>query len=153
MPIQEADADEWNILLLNNAESTYFCTSDHWMNFRMTDLQCAVGVAQLKKFEEILRIKKANYDLYYSKLNDIDEISFIDVMEYSNFVPFRVNIKVKKQPELVNYLESNGIQTRGFFYLLHRQPCFSYLRYESDEFEVSNRLNQTGLSYYQFIRV
>lgn len=116
------------------------------MNFRMTDLQCAVGVAQIKKFDEIVRIKKANFDLYYSKLKDIDELSFVDEMEYSNFVPFRVNIKVKKQPELINYLESNGIQTRGFFYPLHRQPCFSYLEYESDEFEVSNRLNQTGLS-------
>jgi perosamine synthetase len=116
------------------------------MNFRMTDLQCAVGVAQIKKFDEILRIKKTNYELYYSKLKDIDEVTFVDVMEYSTFVPFRVNIKVERQPELVEYLESNGIQTRGFFYPLHRQPCFSYLGYESDKFEVSNCLNQTGLS-------
>ena len=36
--------------------------------------------------------------------------------------------------------------TGRFFYPLHRQPCFSYLGYESDEFEVSNRLNEVGLS-------
>lgn len=116
------------------------------MNFRMTDLQCAVGVAQLKKFKEIFRIKQENYNYYFEKLLSLKQISFIEIASYSNFIPFRVNIKVEQQAELMKFMEGNGVQTRGFFYPLHRQPCFSYLEYSENDFEVSNRLNSVGVS-------
>jgi len=115
------------------------------MNFRMTDLQCAVGVAQIKKFKKIKEIKLNNYNLYKDLLKDIDEIQFVDEVNYSNIVPFRTNIKVKKLKYLMSYLEDISIQTRGFFYPLHRQPCFSYLKYEEEDFPVSNKLNEIGL--------
>jgi perosamine synthetase len=116
------------------------------MNFRMTDLQCAVGVAQLRKFELIKKIKTDNYLLYRELLSDVDEVSFIRTEEYSNFVPFRVNLKVKNQAGLSVYLEENGIQTRGFFFPMHRQPCLKYLGYKKEEFPISNKLNSVGLS-------
>ncbi|NQU33324.1 MAG: DegT/DnrJ/EryC1/StrS family aminotransferase [Bacteroidetes bacterium] len=116
------------------------------MNFRMTDLQCAVGVAQLKKFDKIIQLKTKNYDLYYEKLKNVKEISFVEIEEYSNFIPFRVNIKVDKKEELIQYLEENKIQTRTFFYPLHRQPCFEYLKYKIDDFPISNRVFNEGLS-------
>ena len=116
------------------------------MNFRMTDLQCAVGVAQLKKFDRIQSIKTHNFELYYKLLKDIKEIDFVKIEDYSNFVPFRVNLKVSKQKKLIDFLEESSIQTRGFFYPLHRQPCLSFLAYKDDEFPVSNDLNKTGVS-------
>jgi perosamine synthetase len=116
------------------------------MNFRMTDLQCAVGVAQLKKFNKIIRIKQDNFNLYIEKLKNVKEISFVEVADYSNFIPFRVNIKAERQTELMEFMEENGVQTRGFFYPLHRQQCFSYLEYSENDFEVSNRLYSVGVS-------
>ena len=127
------------------SKSSTFIHPELGMNFRMTDLQCAVGVAQLNKFQEIKRIKCNNYDLYKKQLIDTEEIEFAEEAQYSNIVPFRANIKVSKLKELMAYLDDNGIQTRGFFYPLHRQPCFSYLGYSEDDFPVSNRLNATGL--------
>lgn len=120
------------------------------MNFRMTDLQCAVGVAQLKKFDKIKKVKLDNYRLYKELLAcDVDEIEFTEKMEYSNLVPFRANIKVSDLKGLMEFLERNEIQTRGFFYPLHRQPClerFNKYCYGEEEFPVSNRLNSVGLS-------
>ncbi len=116
------------------------------MNFRITDMQCAVGVAQLKKFEKINQIKQNNFNLYVELLKDVKEISFVKVQEYTNFIPFRVNVLVEKQQELINYMENNGIQTRGFFYPLHKQPCFSYLDYKKEDFPISNQLSNEGLS-------
>jgi len=116
------------------------------MNFRMTDLQCAVGVAQLKKFKEIETHKIENYRLYQSLLKDLEEISFIKKVNYSNFIPFRVNIKVKNLNKLIQYLENNGIQTRRFFCPLHRQPCFDYLGYRENDFPVANKVYSEGLS-------
>jgi len=115
------------------------------MNFRMTDLQCAVGVAQLKKFKEIEKKKLENYELYKSLLKNVNRVSFIEEVNYSNFIPFRVPVKVRKLDELTQYLENNGIQTRGFFYPLHRQPCFDYLGYKENDFPISNKVYSEGL--------
>ena len=115
------------------------------MNFRMTDLQCAVGVAQLKKFKEIESRKAEYYKLYQSSLNDLEEVSFIEEVGYSNFIPFRVPIRVKSLDRLTEYLESNGVQTRGFFYPLHRQPYLQYLGYSEDAFPVTNKVYSEGL--------
>ncbi len=116
------------------------------MNFRMTDLQCAVGVAQIKKFEEIKSIKQKNHKQYESLLRPLKGIEFIKVNEFSNFVPFRVNIKVPDIEGILAYLESNGIQTRRMFYPLHRQPCFSYLNYKEDEYPIANEAYNKGMS-------
>lgn len=115
------------------------------MNFRMTDLQCAVGVAQLKKFREIERRKTEYYRLYLSLLSDLEEVSFVEEVSHSNFIPLRVPIRVKSLDKLTEHLESNGIQTRGFFYPLHRQPCFHYLGYEENAFPITNKVYSDGL--------
>ena len=129
------------------------------MNFRMTDLQCAVGVAQIKKYEKIKQIKQKNLNLYKEKLIGLKEIEFFKQQKYSdcnncscsterncNFIPFRVNILVERKSELLEYMESQGIQTRGFFYPLHLQPCFSNLGYNENDFPVSNYLYEKGVS-------
>jgi len=116
------------------------------MNFRLTDLQCAVGVAQVKKFEEIKRIKLKNYALYTELLKDVSEVRFLETLEYSNLVPFRANILAEKKDELMKFMEVNKIQTRGFFYPLHKQPCFSDLGYKEEDFPVSNLMFDKGVS-------
>jgi len=140
------------LMYLRNQGRLHSGTFEHahlGMNFRMTDLQCAVGVAQLMKFENIKRIKLGNYNLYKELLKDVDGIEFVDEMKYSNFIPFRANVRVSDLKGLMVFLEDNDIQTRGFFYPLHRQPCFKYVTrysYAKDEFPVSNKLYDTGLS-------
>jgi perosamine synthetase len=126
-------------------ESGIFTHPQLGMNFRMTDLQCAVGVAQLKKFKEIEKKKIKNYRLYQSLLKDLEEVSFIEEVNYSNFVPFRAPIRVKNLDKLTQYLEDNGIQTRGFFYPLHRQPCFDYLGCKENDYPVTNKVYSEGL--------
>jgi perosamine synthetase len=116
------------------------------MNFRMTDLQCAVGVAQFKKYDEIKRIKEENHKLYEKLLKPVKEIEYIKVNDFSTFVPFRVNIKVPKLEDLIAYLESNGIQTRRMFYPLHLQPCFSHLLYHEGDFPGANEAYKKGMS-------
>ena len=116
------------------------------MNFRMTDLQCAVGVAQVKKFETIEKIKAKNHQIYETCLKGVPEIEFIKINDFSTFVPFRVNVKVQRLEELIEHLEKKGIQTRRMFYPLHRQPCFGYLNYKEDEFPAANEAYQKGMS-------
>jgi perosamine synthetase len=117
------------------------------MNFRMTDLQCAVGVAQFNKFEEIKKIKLRNFNQYQNLLKGIPEVEFIKQNDFTNFVPFRVNVKVPQLEGLIEYLENNSIQTRRMFYPLHRQPCFSYLKNDDKDFPVAIDAYNRGISF------
>jgi perosamine synthetase len=117
------------------------------MNFRMTDLQCAVGVAQIKKFEKIKAIKINNFRYYQEYLAKVTEVEFIKLSEDSNFVPFRVNVRVPELEKLIEHLENNGVQTRRMFYPLHRQPCFNYLKYNQGDFPFANEAYDTGISF------
>lgn len=116
------------------------------MNFRMTDLQCALGVAQVRKFKKIETIKVRNHQRYESYLQEVPEIEFIKINDFSTFVPFRVNIKVQGLESLIEHLEKQGIQTRRMFYPLHRQPCFSYLNYRENGFPGADEAFQKGMS-------
>ncbi len=116
------------------------------MNFRVTDLQCAVGVAQMEKYPYILERKLENHALYEKHLSGYDEIKLIRQLDYCNYVPFRCSIRVKEREALNQHLAKGGLQLRNFFYPLHRQPCFAYLNYAEDAFPNTNSISAEGMS-------
>lgn len=111
-------------------------------NFRLTDLQAAVGLAQLSKLPTIIDRKKRNERLYREYLADVEGIEFpyIDPRGYN--VPFRINILLDDPQSLSTFLNDNEIGSRGFFYPLHMQPCYNV----NGEFPNAVRAYQRGLS-------
>lgn len=97
-------------------------------NFRMTDIQMAIGLAQLSKFAEIKERKARSLSLYKEALQEIEQIDFLELEPGSERIPFRFCILVDRAPELMDFMSSKSIQPRTFFYPLHRQPCFQYLK-------------------------
>lgn len=93
-------------------------------NFRLTDLQAAIGLAQLKKLPAIIRKKKRNEKLYRKYLSGVPEVKFPYLDPRGFNVPFRINILVKNPQGLLNFLERKGIGARRVFYPLHLQPCY-----------------------------
>lgn len=105
-------------------------------NFRMNDVQATIGLVQLKKFKEIKRRKDEIANLYKKLLKDNKSIEIINPILGSTQIPFRVGVLWHKEnlEEVVSFLQRNEIETRSFFYPLHKQPCFVYLNHEKDEF-------------------
>jgi len=93
-------------------------------NFRITDLQAAVGLAQIRRLDGIIRRKREILAHYASLLKGVTEVRFLEVEEGSTYVPFRVVLVCRDAHLLMEVLERAGVQTRTFFYPLHRQPCF-----------------------------
>ena len=79
------------------------------------------------KLKQIVEKKKRIIDRYQAHLMDVEEIRFIQVVKGSTFIPFRVAIFADRATDLMQYLESQHIECRTFFYPLHRQPAFKYL--------------------------
>lgn len=113
------------------------------MNFRITDMQCAVGRAQLRKLPDIITAKRNNHARYAANLTDVPGVRWLHVQPGSTHVPFRFAMLSDHREEVVAALEDAGVQTRSFFYPLHLQPPLA--KYASGPLPESEVLYRTGI--------
>jgi CDP-6-deoxy-D-xylo-4-hexulose-3-dehydrase len=105
-------------------------------NLKITDLQAAVGVAQLKKLPFFIKIRKKNFVLLYKFFKQYEKYFILPTAEkYSEPCWFGFPIFVKPaspftRAEIVNYLEENKIATRMLFGgNLTKQPAYLNTKY------------------------
>ena len=107
-------------------EKGVFVHEDIGFNFSFTDLQAAIGIAQLNKLDKIIERKKYIHDFYTNHLDGIDEIGFQEIpRETTKPVFWFTNIYIENLSHLQKHLSSNGIGSRRYFYPLHKQPCYT----------------------------
>lgn len=105
----------------------YYIHDEIGYNFRLTNLQAALGVAQLEKLEEYIRIKTSNYQKFKTEIEDIPGLHLAETPTYarSNYWFYCLQIDIatygKNRDELMQYLSENGIQTRPIWHLNHLQ--------------------------------
>jgi perosamine synthetase len=114
------------------------------MNFRITDLQAAVGCAQLERLPDIIASRQLNHKLYQKKLGECENLTLHQPTAGSDYIPFRFAFTSEHKEQILNYLESNGVQTRSFFYPMHMQPKLTQYK-KSDDMSVSEKLFKTGV--------
>lgn len=93
-------------------------------NFRITDVQSAVGLAQFERVEETIGRKRALRAQYFELLKHCPGVRLPEENGFGRVVPFRVNILVDDPAELSRHLAERGVATRRYFYPLHLQPGF-----------------------------
>jgi perosamine synthetase len=91
-------------------------------NFRITDLQAALGLGQLRKLGAIIERKHTILGWYYERLCDVEQVQFLPVEPGSEFVPFRMVLLSERSHELMQYGARRGIQSRTFFSRLANLP-------------------------------
>lgn len=96
-------------------------TQDHdelGYNFKFTDIQAALGIAQMKKLSWRIKRKKEMYKLYRDCLRSTSEIKFIKT-DLEQTAPWYIDIVVEDPISLNKYLKSNNIGTRLFYPAIH----------------------------------
>jgi perosamine synthetase len=130
-------------------------------NFRMTDIQCAIGLAQLKKFDKLVEKKNIIHDKYTEAFSNFDHVHIYQPpKEVSPFVPFRVILKTHNDEaaDLMEHMRKNEVEPRMFFYPLHLQPAFKCWadedpRYHKSNFSVSERSYNNGICLPSFVAI
>ena len=118
-------------------------------NLKITDMQAAVGCAQLDKLDQILAARRANYQMLYDGLKDVPGLILPVPEENSNPSWFGFLIAVKEDAgftrnELTGYLEQNKIQTRNLFAgNLTKHPCFDEMRQTGEGYRIIGELKNT----------
>ena len=112
-------------------------------NFRITDMQAALGLSQLKKLDYI---KQAKHDIYQGYLKRLEgKVEFLKLAEGYNHIPFRVVVFVDDAEKSVAHMSEKEIEPRSVFYPLHQQPCYKHLGYDDSEFEQSIACFKKGI--------
>jgi CDP-6-deoxy-D-xylo-4-hexulose-3-dehydrase len=107
-------------------------------NLKVSDMQAAIGVAQLEKLPSFVEKRKENQKKLYNGLKDIKELQLVETQPLSDPSWFGFMITLKDginftRNEIVEYLELNNIQTRNLFAgNMTRHPMFDSMILDTD---------------------
>lgn len=119
-------------------------------NLKVTDMQAAVGVEQLKKFPAFIERRKENWAYLRNALDDLKDVLILpEATENSepSWFGFLISVRPEsglKRNDVTKYIESHNVQTRLLFsgnLTLH--PCFDQIR-GTDAYRVSGNLDVTN---------
>lgn len=117
-------------------------------NLKATDMQAAVGCAQLDKFPSFVERRKQNFKRLYVGLKDLDDKLILPEKEPNSdpsWFGFMITVKDNlNRNDIVQYLETHGVQTRMLFAgNLIKHPCFDQMRGDDSKYRVIGNLENT----------
>lgn len=113
-------------------------------NYRMTNLQAALGAAQLKKIDLLVMKKRHIAAVYKKLLQDLPDVTLAPEMSWAKNVYWLYSILVKEvlRDKIIKYMEEKGIETRPFFHPIHKLPP-----YKCDQIlPVAEKLSTKGIN-------
>ncbi len=119
-------------------------------NFRMTNIQAALGVAQMERIDEFIGIKRRLGEYYRERLSTLNGIKCQVEKPWAKTVYWMYCIELDQKlgtaQDLMERLGRKGIGTRPFFLGLHEQPAFHDLGlFKGERYPVTERIARQGL--------
>ncbi len=111
-------------------DELYYIHDEIGYNYRMTNLQAALGVAQLEQLDKFIEIKKKNYELYNNGLKNTKGLTMLDfnnnIQPNYWFYSLLINndIYPLRVKEIIPYLKEKNIQVRPIWNLIHTQKPY-----------------------------
>ena len=136
---------------LAHSPSRRFLHEEIGYNFRMTNMQAALGLAQLEKIDKFLETKKEMAYLYNKSLSGIKGLTLPVEKEYAKNVYWMYSIMVEKEfgltrDELMLRLKEKGVDTRSYFIPVHKQPALTKRGlFVNEVYPVAEELSEKGL--------
>lgn len=128
----------------------HFWHEELGFGYRMTSLQAAVGLAQMERIDEMVQRRIDHAQQYNEMLRKLSgsEITLPPEKKWAKNVYWMYSILVndsKKRDDLMAWLSKRGIETRTFFYPIHRQPYYAS-RYTEQKFGVADDISKRGIN-------
>ncbi len=153
---------EGGIIVTNNkawAERAFFLENQgrypdnpYWhpeiaFNYRMTNIQAAIGLAQLERIDEMLEIRRRNAAHYHRRLTILPGLTLPPQKPWARNVFWMYSVIVEDEfglsrDEMRAKLREAGIETRPFFYPVHNLPMY----HTGQILPIAEDLSQRGLN-------
>ena len=112
-------------------------------NYRMTNMQAAIGLAQIEKLDETLALRNQQMHFYYKILANVDGIKLRKYADWCDPVHWMMTITLDEQydrDKFLDYMKNNGIDCRQMINPVHHADHFKS-QFENNEF-----LNSVNIS-------
>jgi dTDP-4-amino-4,6-dideoxygalactose transaminase len=95
-------------------------------NYRLSNMQAAMGLAQMERIEDFVNIKRENASIYSGLMSEVKGVKFLweDAQVKSNFWFYTIKVAKRHKKKLINYLLSKNIQVRPVWKLIHTLPMY-----------------------------
>jgi|TARA_B100001964_G_C14190474_1_gene580819 aminotransferase in exopolysaccharide biosynthesis len=99
-------------------------------NFRLTNIQAALGLAQLESLSKYIKKKKIIHERYKKKINKIKDLFISNTSHYArcnywlNILEINKDISKKRLSKIIKYLGKNNIEVRPLWYPNHLQKRY-----------------------------
>jgi perosamine synthetase len=116
-------------------------------NYRMTNVQAAIGLAQLERIDQMLAIRRRNAAHYNQRLAEVPGLTLPPQVEWAENVYWMYSVIIEDEfgptrDEVQARLREAGIETRSFFYPLHTLPMYN----TGQSLPVAEDLGRRGLN-------
>jgi len=169
-PNKQITTGEGGIILTDNKDIADFCKSSanqgraeengKWLehvrlgyNYRIDEMSCALGIAQMKRIKEILK-KRANVaKLYSKKLKEIKDVEtpYIEGQNKLSWFVYVVKLSEdlagNKRDQIIKKMAERGVQCGNYFQTIHLQPFYKKeFGYKEGDFPVAENVSKRTLA-------
>lgn len=122
-------------------------------NYRLDEMSCALGLAQMKRIKEILRKRAEVANIYNRKLSEVEGLE-IPYIKHSNKLSWFVYVvklaekfKGTKRDKIIKKMAERGIQCGNYFQAIHLQPFYKQeFKYKAGDFPVAENISSRTLA-------
>jgi len=133
---------------LARTPSKHFLHQEVAYAHRMSNLQAALGLAELEEINKYIKRKRKIAELYNKLLANVPDVILPTEQPYGRSIFWQYGVRfVNHSPKkIAEKLARDGIETRLFFITMHSQPAFKNLGlFKNETYPVAEKLEQTGL--------
>lgn len=116
-------------------------------SFRVTEMEGALGLAEMERADEIISKRRQNaryYSTYLSNLQDYIQLPSARPGAGHAYMMYPIVLKNEKKDDLVNFLENNGIETRDMLPLVNQPIYKKMLGIKESDYPVAKWVNESG---------
>lgn len=148
--------EEWALKAKSLRDHAYgkgekrFLHTDIGYNYRLTNLQAAIGLAQFEKINEYVNARRRNAKIYNEFFNAIEGVERPPKKRWAKNVYWMYTILISNRAkisrgEVMKKLKEKEIDTRPTFYPIHKQPLYSKL-FGKESYPIAEDLGKRGIN-------
>lgn len=138
--------------LIENDGPWYYEQQLLGFNYRMSDINAALGISQLKKLNNFIKMRREITRIYKEEFSEDERFSFLKEKEYSkaawHLFPLIINfekVKINKK-ELFDKLRKHGLTLQVHYIPVHLQPYYKNLGFNKGDFQKAEKYYQKTIS-------